>query len=283
MMPIDPLPVWNADRLRASTFVAHVELHDQLDSTNDRALALANDPNVELPCLVIADRQTQGRGRGGNLWWSSAGALTCSLLLELDAEHLPTSRWPEMSLTVGSSVCAALSRRLPGEDVRLKWPNDVYLRGAKVCGVLVEVPHTGFGMRDTGSGPVPASRIAHHASRVVIGIGVNVNNSVEGAPDEVRQRAIALCDVGGAQPVGEVLIDILREFARQLQQLGSDPEATRTLWRRFDLLTGQTVTIDEGVRPLTGTCVGIEDDGALLLQTESGPRRCYGGVVQSFT
>jgi BirA family biotin operon repressor/biotin-[acetyl-CoA-carboxylase] ligase len=244
---------------------------------------MANDSDVQLPCLIVAHKQAEGRGRGSNVWWSSAGALTCSLLLELRAEQLPMSRWPEMSLTAGSSVCAALTRRFPGEDVRLKWPNDVYLRGAKLCGILVEVAPAQIqdGQTLASTRPPPSEA---RPSRVVIGVGLNVNNSTQQAPDEIRQRAIALCDIGGPQPIEQVLIDVLQEFADQLSGLQDDPSSVRAIWRQFDLLMGQTVTIEETAEQhLTGTCLGIDDDGALLLQTESGPRRCYGGVVHSFT
>ena len=282
-MSLDAPSAYDADRLKAETFVAHVEIHEELASTNDRALELATDSDLPLPGLVVAHRQVQGRGRGSNVWWSSTGALTCSLLLELPADQLPTSRWPEMSLTVGSSVCAALSRRFPGEDVRLKWPNDVYLRGAKLCGILIEVAHVAGQVErpHTGTRRSPDER---RPARIVIGVGLNVNNSIQQAPEEIRSRAVALCDVGGPQRIEDVLVDVLREFAEQLNGLRRDPASIRAIWRRFDLLSGRTVSIDESSQNrVTGTCLGIDDDGALLLQTDSGPRRCYAGVVHSFT
>jgi BirA family transcriptional regulator, biotin operon repressor / biotin---[acetyl-CoA-carboxylase] ligase len=254
---------WDLERLLDDTFLAAVDFHEALPSTNDRALQLAGDRDVPVPHLVLADQQTRGRGRGRNAWWSTAGSLTCSLLIELDASRLPMSRWPEVSLTAGASICSALSALLPGEPLGLKWPNDVYLRGAKLSGVLVEVP-------------------PRTTARVVIGMGVNVANSLADAPAEVQQRAIALCDAGGPTSRQQVLTGVLQHLERQLQMLVDDPEGVRRCWREFDLLIGRSVTIADGGGELSGTAVGIDDDGALLVRTEGGTRRCYGGVVQAF-
>jgi len=253
--------MWSADRIMAETFVAEVEIHGTGVSTNDRALELAANAETVCPLLILADRQEQGRGRGQNKWWSASGALTFSLLLQPDPLRLPQSRWPEMSLTVGTSICAALARKLPEEPVQLKWPNDVYLRGAKVSGVLVEV----------SSQPCP---------RVVIGIGLNVNNSLRTAPVELQSKLIALCDVRAGCDPQSVLIDVLRELEQQLNLLSQSPEEIRGMWRRFDLLGRRTVILADGTARIAGKCTGIGDDGALLLQTEDELRRCYSGVIE---
>lgn len=262
-MSTEPVHGWDVELIVETTLVAAVDVHPSLPSTNDLGLQLAIRDNISLPLLVLANEQTRGRGRGQNSWWSSAGALTFSLLAEFDAQTLPTSRWPEMSLTVGSSICAALRGLLPGEDVRLKWPNDVYVGGAKACGVLVEIPQQSTG-------------------RVVIGVGVNVANSVSSAPVELQETAVALCDVGGPTCRQTVLLAILQELESQLTLLVDDPETVRSCWRRDDLLIGRSVTLGDGIAEVSGTAVGIDDDGALLLRTEAGTRRCYGGVVQTF-
>lgn len=250
-------------RIIAETFVSEVECHRTLSSTNDRALERVEHGRPDGPLLILAEQQTKGRGRGTNRWWSSAGSLTFSVLLPLESSRLPTSRRPEMSLTVGSSICGAVSQLVPDEDIRLKWPNDVFLRRAKLAGVLVEVP----------------PRVTEF---VVVGIGLNVNNSVRSAPIDLQDRAIALCDIGVELSREDVLVAVLRELCWQLDSLADDPEIVRTLWRRFDLLFGQQVRIHDGRSSVWGSCAGIEDDGALLLRTETGVRRCYSGVVESF-
>lgn len=252
------------DRTIRETFVRTFESHEEIDSTNTRALELSERSDVEHPCLIIADRQTAGRGRGANRWWSSSGALTFSLLMKPDTDRLPLARWPELSLTVGSAVCAVVSSLIPDGDVRLKWPNDVFLNERKVCGILVEVP--------------PASNAS-----MVVGIGLNVNNSTEDAPEELRQKAVAMCDVSGRNlATDDVLVALMRELENQSSWLSEDVDRVRELWRKHDMLLGRTLTIGDERHTVTGTATGIDDDGALLLQTEAGLQRMYGGVVHSY-
>ena len=199
-------------RIERESFVADVEIHEQLASTNDRALALA-DSATAIPKLVLALSQTGGRGRGSNRWWTSDGALTFSLLLE--PEGVERSRWPQLSLAVGVGVCGALGQVLPGVDTRLKWPNDVYVNGAKICGILVEVP-------------------PKQPGRIVAGIGVNVNNSLEGAPAELRGRATSIRDVLDRHVhLEDVLIALLNSVEQSVDQLVRCDPALAQSWRRM--------------------------------------------------
>jgi BirA family biotin operon repressor/biotin-[acetyl-CoA-carboxylase] ligase len=273
-VPTQPA-VFDAAHLKSRTFVRTVEIHDDLPSTNDRALDLASGAPA-LPALIVALRQTAGRGRGVNRWWAADGALTFSLVLEPDQATLPMSRWPELSLTAGGAVCTALLELLPGADLRLKWPNDVYLTGRKVCGILVEV-HAVERRADRRSAP----RAAHQ--RVVVGVGINVNNSLADAPEDVRRRATSLIDVAEQHfPLTDVLVAVLRQFDVDVQLLAAGDTRLRDRWRRLCLLSGRSVALHDGTRSIAGTCLGIDDDGALLLQTEAGPRRFFGGVVEAF-
>jgi BirA family biotin operon repressor/biotin-[acetyl-CoA-carboxylase] ligase len=253
------------ERVQSTTFIRTIEVHETITSTNDRGVELAADPRVDAPCLVLAEQQTAGRGRGANRWWAAEGALTFSVVLTPDVHRLPASRWPELSLTMGTSVCAAVRPFVPAADVRLKWPNDVYLNGRKVGGILVEAPGCAQGT-------------------IVVGVGLNVNNRIQTAPHELRSKAVALCDViGEALERLDVLIAVLQAFEQQLRLLIHSPEDVRQRWRQDDLLLGRSVTVGNERDVVTGTSAGIDDDGALLLRTEAGPRRIYGGVVQDFT
>ncbi len=128
----------DADQIRASTFIRHVEIHETLGSTNDRAVELACDPDIDLPALVIARLQTAGRGRGNNVWWSAEGALTFSVLLDPAAHGISTANWPQLSLATAAAVCNALALELnPKSEIpnpksprlAIKWPNDIMLDG----------------------------------------------------------------------------------------------------------------------------------------------------------
>jgi len=247
----------------AETFVERVEHRPECASTNSRALELAGDNSASCT-LVLADRQTDGRGRGENRWWSAEGALTFSVLVKPDLFRLPTRRWPQVSLTTGLAICDAIDELLSDPPACLKWPNDVYLGGRKVCGILVE--GTDGGERS-----------------LVVGVGVNVNNSATAAPAELREKSVALCDVAGRSlPRVDVLVAILQQLARQLDRLGSEKEELQSQWTCRCLLTGRQVEIELPAGRRMGVCRGIDADGALLLETDGGTERFVSGVVTRF-
>ncbi len=250
------------DRIVAETLVEHTDYHPKLESTNDRALEIAREgAELHAATLVLADRQTAGRGRGENRWWSDAGALTFSLLLPNESLSLPPADKPKTSLVAGLAVGDAIEQLVRGEKAQLKWPNDVYLRGRKVCGILVEAID--------GSG-----------GALVIGIGVNVNNSLSNAPDDLRSTATALCDVTGrAVARTDLLVVILQHLELQLRKLRSGNSQLQRRWQERCLLTGQTIHVDTPSRQLVGVCRGIDDHGALLLEIGTSVERCLAGVV----
>jgi BirA family biotin operon repressor/biotin-[acetyl-CoA-carboxylase] ligase len=140
-------PYLDADQIRASTFIRHVEIHDRLGSTNDRAAELARDTHIEMPALVAARLQTAGRGRGKNVWHAAEGALTFSGLLEPSSHGISTCNWPQLSLMTALAVCDALEAELNPQSessslgaggkpecprLGIKWPNDVMLDGRKI-------------------------------------------------------------------------------------------------------------------------------------------------------
>src|SRR5262245_39224949 len=104
----------DADDIRNSSFVRHVEIHHKLVPANARAPELASSANIELPSLIIARRQTAGRGRGQHTWWAADGALTFSLLIDSSQLGVNVRDWPRLSLTIAVAVCDALSSELHG-------------------------------------------------------------------------------------------------------------------------------------------------------------------------
>jgi BirA family biotin operon repressor/biotin-[acetyl-CoA-carboxylase] ligase len=195
-------PFLDADELRASTFVRHVEIHESLGSTNDRAIELAATlASSELPALVVARHQTAGRGQRANTWWSAEGALAFSLLIDPQCWGIVPRDWPQLSLAVADAVRGALAPEIPDAEFAVKPPNDVLANGRKVSGILIESP----------GGLSPAK------DRLIIGIGVNVNNSWLQAPPTAGQTGTALCDVSGRQHQADtILFAILRGIQRQL-------------------------------------------------------------------
>jgi BirA family transcriptional regulator, biotin operon repressor / biotin---[acetyl-CoA-carboxylase] ligase len=248
-------------RLQRDTFLRRVEWHESLASTNDRALQLAAAAECETPHLIAAGEQTAGRGRGNNRWWSGRGALTFSVLLDPEGLGLRPELWPRVSLTAGVAICQMLEQAAPHESVGLKWPNDIWLNGKKVCGILVETTPN---------------------RRLILGIGLNVNNSMQAAPEEIRMRAASLCDVLHAPPdPTDLLVDLLQRVEFHLQQLAVEHADLPRLWQTRCVLTGRRVEIDQPDRRHSGRCLGIDTDGALLLDSPAAPVRLHAGVVAS--
>ena len=249
------------DHIRASTFVEEIDFHREIDSTNDRALELAGEPNVHCPLLVLAESQTKGRGRGSNLWWAEPGSLTFTLLLKTE---LPPARLPQVSLTTGLAVCQAIENVIDQPGVQLKWPNDVYFQGQKVSGLLIELPARQFQL-------------------IAIGIGINVNNSTRRAPQGLTSSAIALCDVVNQEPIlTEVLVRTLGQLEECLGWIGHRDAELWNKWRERCLLTGRNIQLEIGTRQFEGLCRGIDDEGALLVDTPNGTERCFAGTVTKF-
>ena len=271
MPPLEPDPGGTAlfspadlEQITTTTFVEQIFYRAEVESTNDVALTFGRDPtHGSGTTMILADRQSAGRGRGTNRWWSGPGALTFSLLLDAGWLSLPKRWWPKISLTAGLAVCEALTPIAGDNRLAVKWPNDVYLNGRKVSGILAEAIHGEQG-------------------RIVLGFGINVNNAIERAPPELRQTAIALCDICHVQVNAlQVLQAILRQLAEQLNRLRVGDGDLREPWRRRCMLTGKTVQVSDHSQQFEGRCLGIDDDGALVLESESGRHRCLTGTVKS--
>jgi BirA family transcriptional regulator, biotin operon repressor / biotin---[acetyl-CoA-carboxylase] ligase len=254
----------DVERIRSLGHVAEVEVHSEIGSTNDRAIERALEQTLRCPCLILADRQTAGRGRGGNLWWSAPGALTFSLVLEPRRVGLATEAFPQVALAAGLAACEAIEQILPQASPRLKWPNDVFLCGKKVSGILLESPRA-----DSG--------------RLIVGVGLNVNNSLAAAPVELRETAVSMIDVTG-RPLDRtaVLIAVLERLDAWLRALAVQPREVFERWRRNCLLTGKRVCLKSGIREIEGLCRGIDESGRLLISTPRGIEAHRSGTVTAF-
>jgi len=243
--------------------VAEVAYRQEVGSTNDWALELAREGDHRLPLLVLASRQVQGRGRGGNRWWSAGDGLTFSLLLDT-RRVLPTPHTlPQLALVTGVSVCEALAPLAAEHEIRLKWPNDVLLDRRKVCGILVESP-------------------ANPPERCVVGIGINVNNSFLEAPEDLQRRAISLVDATGQrEELTSVLIRVLQRLAAQFSLFQAGHLKLSDACRSWCVLTGRSIAVATGKRRVEGRCLGVDDDGALCISTPESTQRLFSGVVES--
>ncbi len=202
-------------------------------STNTEAWRLA-EAGAGSGMLVTSDGQTGGRGRQGRAWSSPAGALAYSVVLRKPA-GVPST----LPLQAGVAVCEAVES-LGVERAEVKWPNDVWVEGRKVAGILVEArPQDGW---------------------AVIGIGLNVAVPPEGFPHELRETATS---VGYGATVPQAIGRLNELLGRRID---APVEETLDEFAGRDALKGRRVTWGEG----TGTASGIDREGNLLVESPVG-------------
>ena len=245
-------------KIQQETGVQEISYFDELPSTNDEAARLVKENASNAPHLILAKRQTKGRGRGANQWWSNEGGLTFSLIV--DVTQLAADSLCKISLTCGLAICQALERFAPMGDFGLKWPNDVYLEGRKICGILIERP-----VED----------------QVIIGVGINVNNRLSDAPDDVSSIAVSLFElIETPLELTDVMIESLNQLDRRITELALDNPTILDHWQAYDMLRLKNVRINTYSQVIEGTCHGIDADGALIVQTDTEDHRCIGVVVE---
>ncbi len=365
---MQPITASDLDSLVGTTFLQGVTHFEMINSTNSVALVqLDAQPSLPVPHLIYAETQTAGRGRGANVWWSSAGSLTFTLIIDTQKLDLSAERQMLIPLLAGLAVlraCGAILSELPPaksshfftpvEDnavkhfvaerrepsgnvgmsqtgglapcryhssvlqdkntsqrtveeriqdeaasqnvlarlvLGLKWPNDVYLAGRKLAGILCEVPSA-------------------HRHLALVGVGINVNNSFAQtsvdslvdtlavspgdspvdtlavspihSPAEIRAAAISLSDHSGQMHnrllVLKMFIEVLETFLKEC----AGGVFALDAWRQHCLLTGKEVTLQTGNTRVTGICRGIADSGAIIIETPAGPQELLGGSIVSW-
>lgn len=251
---------FDTPRILAGSFVRRVEHFAAMPSTQDRAREAATNPFETLPLLVLADQQLSGRGRDGNTWWTGDGNLAFSLLFDPETFGCPRRAVPAMSLAASVAIVDAVAPRAAGRRVGLHWPNDVFVEGRKLAGVLVEVMPDG---------------------RHILGVGLNLNSRAADAPSELQHRLTTLRDISGRTHIAtDVLLDILQMMGQCFADLGAD---AATLGRRFDelcLQRSEILTLYQGERRFTGVCRGVTVDGGLVLETDHGVETFLSGTLQ---
>ncbi len=234
---------------------------ESVDSTSSYLAAM--DPHEAVHgAVVAADRQTAGRGRMENTWCSPPGTnLYFSILLRPEIVPLKA---PQLALVTSAALIRVFKQKYPGLHPAVKWPNDILVQGRKLAGILCEMQ-------------TEEDRV----SRVIIGIGINVNSKSESYPLELRECAISIRDATGATSSRQVLI------AYVLTEL----EKCYELWLQQGLspfikfLENNSATRDREIiaviqnREVSGIDRGISDEGYLMLETSDGLIQVPAGEV----
>ena len=242
------IPEYGGPALEYGQDSFEVEFHDELPSTNDRARELAAEDAEDV--VVVADRQTGGRGRLDRGWASPAGGAWLSLVLRPD---LPPAEVP--LLTLGAAVAATWAVRKTGVDAGIKWPNDILVRSdgeRKLAGILTEMEGE-----------------ANRVSWVVVGVGLNANVD----PGELPEGATSI-----REQVGDVERRLLvQQFLEAFDDLRSKPDVILDAWTDLALTPGRRVRVETSRGPVTGEALRVERPGTLVIDTDDGERRVHAG------
>lgn len=229
-----------------------VEVLPEIDSTNTELMRRARAGQLD-PVLLVAQRQSAGRGRLGRQWESEAQGLGGSLTFSLGLTLTPAD-WSGLSLAVGLSVASSLH-----PDLRLKWPNDIYLQDRKLAGILIET---------VSVGSVGTTRYA------VIGVGVNIAlpeaAGLRTPPAALVEVLLGMDAPAALQRIAQPLVHAVQTFAEQ----GFSP--LRQRFHERDYLYALEVVCSDGV---SGVARGVDASGALLVHTDQGLRKINSAEV----
>jgi BirA family biotin operon repressor/biotin-[acetyl-CoA-carboxylase] ligase len=223
----------------------------KVSSTNEVALSLARD--CPSGTVILAETQTQGRGRLSRSWDSPPGGIWMSLILK---PEMPLAHVYQINMAVAVAVCKAISSSL-GLEAGIKWPNDLLIEGQKICGILMEV-----------------SAQVDRLDYAVVGLGLNANNDPSGFPAEWRSTSLA-AELGHDISRCELIGRILEEIEVAFEKMGHQDIYEE--WRSRSLTLKRQVRITSAAGNLVGEVVDLAEDGALLLLSGDEQKRVLAG------
>ncbi len=234
--------------LKTSVIGKDIHYFKETESTNTIAREIAN--TVGEGVVVIAESQTQGRGRLGRKWISPEGGIWLSIILKPRIQPLYAPR-----ITLLAGVAVAKTIRSIGLQARIKWPNDVLINEKKVCGILTEIE-------------AEIDLIDH----CVVGIGIDANVDTESFPEDVRESSTSLKkELGHEINRVEFVQRLLEEFESLYLKFQNEgfPSILEE-WRNMSATIGEWVKITTQTKTIYGEAIGVDNEGALILETGEG-------------
>jgi BirA family transcriptional regulator, biotin operon repressor / biotin---[acetyl-CoA-carboxylase] ligase len=226
----------------------------QIGSTNDQALQLAAR-GAEHGTMVVAEEQTQGRGRLQRLWVSPAG---CGIYLSMIFRTpLPVQEAPQPAMVVGLTLVKVLQEKY-GLEATIKWPNDVLVNGKKLAGILADMQSD-----------------LDYTRFLVVGIGINANYRERDFAEPFRYPATSLAlELGAPVNRQEVLLAFLHRFEAEYDRLLKHGfGAILPEYERASAVLGRQLRIQSGKDEFSGKALGFTHEGALRLQERDGQER----------
>ncbi len=223
-----------------------IYFYEEVKSTNAKAMELAL-AGEEDGTVILAERQTGGRGRLDRTWSSPEGGLYLSIILR---PGIPPEGLVSLPLAMGVGVCTAL--RKWGLDAWLKWPNDVLVNEKKISGILMESKSS--------------------SDVVIVGIGINLNTELDDLEPELRERCVsAWSELGKKCDYYKALADLLTELDRVYEDyLEQGFKGLRGQWLSLASTIHRRVRVEMASGEVTGTAEDIDKEGGLLLRDGRG-------------
>jgi len=228
-----------------------VRSFSEVNSTNEVARSLA--PSCQNGTVILAETQTEGRGRLSRHWASPPGGVWMSLILK---PEMPLARVYQINMAVSVAVSKAIFSLL-GLEAGIKWPNDLLIGERKICGILMEVS-------------AEVGRLEY----AIVGLGINVNINLSNFPEEWMSTSLAN-ELGHKVNRHDLIQRILMDIEEAYEMMGSNEIYEE--WRRRSVTLGRCVRITSSSGTLVGVVEDLAEDGALLLKTEDGLMRVLAG------
>jgi BirA family biotin operon repressor/biotin-[acetyl-CoA-carboxylase] ligase len=235
----------------------------ETDSTNLQARSLAA-AGAEEGTIVVAEKQSRGRGRKGRSWFSpEGGGIYLSLILR---PNMTPSEAPVITLMTGVAAAETLLSLTPELDIKIKWPNDILANGKKIAGILTEIS-------------TDMDRIDY----VVVGFGMNVNLPFRHLEEEIKETATSiLIETGSLRPRAEFIRAFLQYFESYYEIIRTEGfESIRERWKELANILGRRVMVEMVGKTVVGEVVDVDADGVLILRDERGElKRVVSGDVK---
>lgn len=256
---VDPEGLNVAEGMVSCGLCSSLRYDRETASTNSLAMSELQQSAIDsalLPRLYLTDLQTAGRGRLGRQWISDQRTLTFSMIV---STRTLGEKSELLSLATGVGVARAIEHVFAPYQVKLKWPNDIYLGGSKVAGILVEATQNASDAR-------------------VVGIGINVGSFPDLADSSDAPPVTSLAAATGRPVSRYVLLEpVVHSVLESIGDLTDNANSVVDDFRSRCLLIGQSVRLSNGANEISGICQGMSDDGELILDTEGGQQTVRSG------
>ncbi|MGY8764177.1 MAG: biotin--[acetyl-CoA-carboxylase] ligase [Fidelibacterota bacterium] len=244
--------------LRTKQFGRDIEYYQRLKSTNDEAWELIQNGEASHGMIVITDYQTQGKGRGGNSWFMSPSKGLSLTLILLEPMSLEIAGL--IPLVAGVAMAKTLKNQ--GGSPTLKWPNDILFRGKKTGGILCESKISGQSVQS-----------------MVVGIGLNVNETEIDFPDELKETATSLSMESGHTHQRELVAAIFTTFFEQYwEKLQESPKEIINDWTSLCGHLGKSVSFNFKGKNLSGIFKKIDQNGHACI-TIGSDEKVYPSII----